>query len=275
MKEAISIYNEFSTLTLVIIWVLVFFFFFLIVYICKLVKKNKALEELVKDVTRENDELSKTIKLSEMELKSIKKKALEVNKNQVSPEKKKDPVEKREEKEKKKPTLASSEQHLSSNNLKVNSTDKIPSHPSTTKLNSRTQTSSVYLNESQKKKTNSVATNHKEQKLEKKNIHPISAPSEKPLNLNDFIKKEHNKEVKVEEDKETDVISVKQLSSGEKTKLEAFKYEKKQEDDAIISYQEFLKVKDKLYEEADDDEDLNFINDLKLFRENLEKSVNS
>lgn len=47
-------------------------------------------------------------------------------------------------------------------------------------------------------------------------------------------------------------------------------YEQKQEDEAIISYQELLANKDKMFNISDEEEDEDFINSLKSFRENLD-----
>ena len=52
--------------------------------------------------------------------------------------------------------------------------------------------------------------------------------------------------------------------------IELTEYEKKQEEEAIISYGELLKVKDKIYNITDDDETEDFIEELKSFRLNLQ-----
>lgn len=52
--------------------------------------------------------------------------------------------------------------------------------------------------------------------------------------------------------------------------IELTDYEKKQEEEAIISYQELLKAKDRVYKITDDEEIDSFIDELKEFRTNLE-----
>ena len=47
-------------------------------------------------------------------------------------------------------------------------------------------------------------------------------------------------------------------------------YERKQEEEAIISYDELLKVKDKIYNITDDEETDEFIDELKNFRIDLQ-----
>lgn len=52
--------------------------------------------------------------------------------------------------------------------------------------------------------------------------------------------------------------------------IELTEYEKKQEEEAIISYDELQKVKDKIYKITDDEEDDEFIDELKSFRLDLQ-----
>ena len=52
--------------------------------------------------------------------------------------------------------------------------------------------------------------------------------------------------------------------------IELTEYEKKQEEEAIISYDELLKVKDKIYNITEDEETDEFIDELKSFRLNLQ-----
>ena len=51
--------------------------------------------------------------------------------------------------------------------------------------------------------------------------------------------------------------------------IELTDYEKKQEEEAIISYDELLKVKDKIYNITEDEETDDFIDELKSFRLDL------
>lgn len=51
--------------------------------------------------------------------------------------------------------------------------------------------------------------------------------------------------------------------------IELTDYEKKQEEEAIISYQELIKAKDRIYKITDDEEIDTFIDELKEFRTNL------
>ena len=51
--------------------------------------------------------------------------------------------------------------------------------------------------------------------------------------------------------------------------IELTDYERQQEEEAIISYQELLKAKDRIYKITDDEEIDSFIDELKEFRTNL------
>ena len=52
--------------------------------------------------------------------------------------------------------------------------------------------------------------------------------------------------------------------------IELTEYEKKQEEEAIISYDELLKVKDKIYNLTEEEENEEFLDELKTFRLDLE-----
>jgi hypothetical protein len=96
------------------------------------------------------------------------------------------------------------------------------------------------------------------------------------VNLNDFIKRDNG--IYLEEEKslqkKENISFVEEISKqleqqlGPQT-IELTDYEKEQEETAIISYKELLKVKEQLYEINDAKENEEFLNDLKAFRNNL------
>lgn len=98
------------------------------------------------------------------------------------------------------------------------------------------------------------------------------------VKVTSYVKKEENKEKinkvkKIDEmDNQTFIEEISKRIEDEMTPqtIELTDYERKQEEEAIISYQELLKVKDKLYNITDDEEIDNFIDELKEFRTNLE-----
>ena len=92
------------------------------------------------------------------------------------------------------------------------------------------------------------------------------------LDLNEFIKK--SKKI-VPQIKETNKDYLKEISNQmakelEPQTIELTSYEKAQEENAIISYQELLSIKDKITIEDDEEDNINFIDELKKFRNNLD-----
>lgn len=93
----------------------------------------------------------------------------------------------------------------------------------------------------------------------------------------DFEEKEIKKEIpKLEENSSNmsnqefiEEISKRLSEEVEPQTIELTDYEKRQEEEAIISYKELLKVKDRLYKITDDEEIDTFIDELKEFRTNL------
>lgn len=93
----------------------------------------------------------------------------------------------------------------------------------------------------------------------------------------DFEEKEIKKELpKLEENSSNmnnqefiEEISKRLSEEVEPQTIELTDYEKRQEEEAIISYKELLKVKDRLYKITDDEEIDTFIDELKEFRTNL------
>ncbi len=111
------------------------------------------------------------------------------------------------------------------------------------------------------------------------------------VKVTSYVKEEPKYEVKVEKQKldfeEKELPKLEENSSSmsnqefieeiskrlaeevEPQTIELTDYEKRQEEEAIISYKELLKVKDRLYKITDDEEIDTFIDELKEFRTNL------
>lgn len=93
----------------------------------------------------------------------------------------------------------------------------------------------------------------------------------------DFEEKEVKKELPELEENSSSMsnqefieeISKRLAEEVEPQTIELTDYEKRQEEEAIISYKELLKVKDRLYKITDDEEIDTFIDELKEFRTNL------
>lgn len=93
------------------------------------------------------------------------------------------------------------------------------------------------------------------------------------FDLNEFIKKEKKVVPKIKENVTSSdylqEISDKLSGEIESKTIELTDYEKKQEESAIISYQELLNVKDRLQTVDDEDETVDFLEELKSFRNSL------
>ena len=91
------------------------------------------------------------------------------------------------------------------------------------------------------------------------------------VNVTSYVKKqEPNKEKEVDNKTFVEEISKRMEDELKPQTIELTDYERKQEEEAIISYQELLKVKDRMYRITDDEEIDSFIDELKEFRTNLE-----
>ena len=98
------------------------------------------------------------------------------------------------------------------------------------------------------------------------------------VKVTSYVKKEDDEEVskrneKIDEmDNQTFIEEISKRMEDElkPQTIELTDYEKKQEEEAIISYQELLKAKDRIYRITDDEEIDTFIDELKEFRTNLE-----
>lgn len=114
-------------------------------------------------------------------------------------------------------------------------------------------------------------------KRSKKGVDVVMNEVDSKVNLNDFIRRGSNT-ISLEEEvvptKKKNISFVEEISRqlseqlGPQT-IELTDYEKEQEETAIISYQELLKVKEQLYEENVAKENEEFLNDLKALRNNL------
>jgi hypothetical protein len=226
----------------IFIWLLfIFFFLFLIYIILELFKKNKKLEEELKRVNKENKTISDSIKTSKTEIKVKEEIPLEtISKNRDSS---KIPDISNLKKDKEQEEVNSSTGKAYQKNMLKNI--KAPTSP----VNINNQSPSI---------------------------------KELKMNLNDFIKKErkngNNVKILTSKDYEAsssstinymEEVSKRLEEATDNSPIELTDYEKKQEEEAIISYKELIENKDKIYQITDDEADIEFINELKNFRDSL------
>lgn len=174
---------------------------------------------------------------------------------------------------------------------KIEKTKKVPnlSQPNHTPNKNHTKTSSnTNLTTKHEKIRNDLPT----KKVYQKNIlqtnnkvtSPVSISNQDTFNidklsfdLNEFIKKSEKVVPKIEEKKNQQhqpdylkEISKQMEKSLEPDPIELTDYEKEQEEHAIISYQELLSVKNNIKYYDDEEETIDFIEELKNFRNTLD-----
>lgn len=233
-------YNSLSTVNLVMFWSAIFAFLFLIILSVNLYKKNKQLVFVIEEL-RKN--LRDTVKseLDKPKVEPIKEVKTEVK----EPEREEKIVENTSEV--KKEIVTEKEEEVKEN---VPKQEEGPYSKNVLReISTRYQTSPISIK--------------KEENKDMVNIVSIS-------------KDEINKEEKVQEEPKTEKLSfAEEISKKMEEELkpqtiELTDYEKKQEEEAIISYQELLQTnKDRLYNITDEEETVDFIKELKSFRSSL------
>lgn len=233
-------YNSLSTVSLVMFWSAIFAFLFLIILSVNLYKKNKQLVFVIEEL-RKN--LRDTVKseLDKPKVEPIKEVKTEVK----EPEMEEKIVENTSEV--KKEIVSEKVEEVKEN---VSKQEERPYSKNVLReISTRYQTSPISIK--------------KEENKDMVNIVSIS-------------KDEINKEEKVQEEPKTEKLSfAEEISKKMEEELkpqtiELTDYEKKQEEEAIISYQELLQTnKDRLYNITDEEETVDFIKELKSFRSSL------
>ena len=233
-------YNSLSTMSLIMFWSAIFAFFFLIILSVNLYNKNKQLVFVIEELRKS---LRDTVKseLDKTKVEPIKEVKTEVK----EPEKEKKIVENTSEVKKEIVTekVAEVKENIPKQEEGPYSKNVLR------EISTRYQTSPISIK--------------KEENKDMVNIVSIS-------------KDEINKEEKVQEEPKTEKLSfAEEISKKMEEELkpqtiELTDYEKKQEEEAIISYQELLQTnKDRLYNITDEEETVDFIKELKSFRSSL------
>lgn len=234
-------YNSLSTVSLVMFWSAIFAFLFLIALSINLYKKNKQLVFVIEEL-RKN--LRDTVK-SELDKPKIETKQ-EETKEKVEPVKeekveqvieiKKEEVPEKVEAIKENQTVSKQEEGPYSKNV-------------LREISTRYQTSPISIKKEENKDMVNIVSISKEEVPEVK-IDQVK-PKEEKLSFAEEISKKMEEELKPQTIELTD-------------------YEKKQEEEAIISYQELLETnKDRLYNITEEEETVDFIKELKSFRSSL------
>lgn len=227
-----SFYDNLSSDGLFFFWIIIFLFCFLIFLTIVLVLKNRKLVKLLK----------------EEHVVSVEKEEVIFPKNDVIEENKEQVLEIKEE-VKVEPVAEIKEVNIEEKKDKTGPYSKNVLR----EMNARMQTSPIHI----EKEAVDVNTDYgiSESYLREESISPLEM-MEDSYEVNENMKFASEIVERMEEEIQP-------------SNIELTDYEKKQEEEAIISYDELLKVKDKIYNITEDEETDEFIDELKSFRLDL------
>lgn len=233
-------YNNLSSDGLFFFWIVVFLFCFLVFLSIILVIKNKKLSRCLKEEynkTNDTENYSISINNANEEEDIIIK---DEEKEEKIEEIEEFTIEDKEEKvEEVKKEVEQKEDNTSAGLYQKNVLREI---------NARMQTSPINIERFDEKEEALF--------LEEDNLSDLEG-LEDQYEVNDSMKEASDIITKMEEEMKP-------------SNIELTEYEKKQEEEAIISYEELLKVKDKIYNITDDEENEEFLDELKNFRLDLQ-----
>lgn len=232
-------YNNLSSDGIFFFWVIIFLFCFLVFLSIVLVLKNKKLVKLLNEENENNLEKIEIPVVSQIKKEEPKEQTLEEFK--IEKELK---IEKEQKEIKIEKTYIEEKGPYKKNVLR--------------EMNARMQTSPISISENDVVYNTSADYNYD---LEESYLREESSIS--PLEEMEDIYEE-NDNIKFASE-----IVDRMEEEIKPSNIELTDYEKKQEEEAIISYDELLKVKDKIYNITEDEETDEFIDELKSFRLDL------
>ena len=240
-----NFYNNLSSDSLFFFWIIVFLFIFLVVISIILINKNKKLVKILKEEqekVEDNKEINNSIlKQQQLEV-PIETKEVPLEEPTSNKEEEKIPVVKEEVKE----------NNLYQKNVLREISSKQPVSPI------HIEKKEEYITRENLDNFDFNSVNYDNglgMTYEDPNISPLEE-MEDAYEVNDNMKFASEIVEKMEEETKP-------------SNIELTDYEKKQEEEAIISYDELMKVKDKIYNITDDEETDEFIDELKNFRLDL------
>lgn len=275
----LKIFSEMDTLDIIIVVVIIFIVIFLICLSSSLMKKNKVLREELKnkqniDNIIMDEDIINDKKIENYEDINIIKEDKPEEDNIVVPNEKVDILNELNENLYEDDILSKPEEEGINEILKdLPDNDTSITAPYTRNvlksLSQSGQTSPVNIGKSAVDVPKVKVTSY----VKEEPKHEVKIEQQKL----DFEEKDIKKELpKLEENSSNmsnqefiEEISKRLSEEVEPQTIELTDYEKRQEEEAIISYKELLKVKDRLYKITDDEEIDTFIDELKEFRTNL------
>lgn len=251
MSSFINLYNDLSSTGLFFFWIVIILFIFLIILSIVLIVKNRKLSKIVNNSINEEE-----ISVVENNILDNDKKEIEELKNNVVEEKEELPILDEEKKEVKEEKINLNKEPVQEEKIeKTQEVNKgLYQKNVLRQINARMQTSPINISRNVETEEYDEFTNNiKEESM----ISPLEE-MEDLYSVNDNMKFA------------TEAIKRMEEEANTSNNIELTEYEKKQEEEAIISYDELLKVKDKIYNITDDEETDEFIDELKNFRLDLE-----
>lgn len=251
-----NFYNNLSSDSLFFFWIIIFLFIFLVVISIILINKNKKLVKILKEEqekVKDNKEINNNIlKQQQLEV-PVETKEVPLEEPTSNKEEEKIPVVKEEIKEELKEVQ---EEVKESNLYQKNVLREISSKQPVSPIHIEKKEEYIARENLDNFDFNSVNyDNGLGMTYEDPNISPLEE-MEYAYEVNDNMKFASEIVEKMEEETKP-------------SNIELTDYEKKQEEEAIISYDELMKVKDKIYNITDDEETDEFIDELKNFRLDL------
>lgn len=251
-----NFYNNLSSDSLFFFWIIIFLFIFLVVISIILINKNKKLVKILKEEqekVEDNKEINNNIlKQQQLEV-PVETKEVPLEEPTSNKEEEKIPVVKEEIKE----VQEEVKEEVKENNLyQKNVLREISSKQPVSPIHIEKKEEHIARENLDNFDFNSVNyDNGLGMTYENPTISPLEE-MEDAYEVNDNMKFASEIVEKMEEETKP-------------SNIELTDYEKKQEEEAIISYDELMKVKDKIYNITDDEETDEFIDELKNFRLDL------
>lgn len=250
MSSFNDFYNNLSSNGVFFFWIVIFLFLFLIFLSIVLLVKNRKLSKYLKEEQSVvEDSIEETPLVSNIKEEIV----LDKVETEVKEELPKEEVKEEQ------PKIEINEEKKEVSN--TNNTDNLYKKNVLREMNARSQTSPIHIDREEPKEkedytklANNINTTGID--LGEDSLSPLEM-MEDTYEVNDNMKFA------------SDIVERMQ-EEIKPSNIELTDYEKKQEEEAIISYDELLKVKDKIYNITDDEETDEFIDELKSFRIDLQ-----
>ncbi len=241
-------YNNLSSNGLFFFWIVVFLFVFVIFLLIVLLLKNRKLSKYLKEIN-----VKEELNDIQEEPSLISNETKEEHREIVTELPKEEKIEQKEETKKEEPKEQKISVNTSNNGLYTRNVFK----------ENRIQTSPIHIDREPYSKEEYAKENYQAGEnitagidLNEDALSPLET-MEDAYEVNDSMKFASDIVERMEEEVRP-------------SNIELTDYERKQEEEAIISYDELLKVKDKIYNITDDEETDEFIDELKNLRTDLQ-----